>query len=43
MKKRPSNVPISAMWPVMPSSLWRRMTWPQIVAAKREDMPRTVS
>ena len=43
MKKRPSNVPISAMWPVMPSSLWRRITWPQIVAAKREDMPRTVS
>ena len=43
MKKRPSKVPISAMWPLMPSSVWRRMMCPQIVAANADDMPRTVS
>src|SRR6185503_18058090 len=25
----------------MPNSLWRRIRWPQIAAAKRDDMPRT--
>ena len=43
MKKRPSKVPISAIGPLMPSSVWRRTTWPQIAAAKREDMPGTAS
>ena len=39
MKKRPSNVPISTMSPEMTSSLCRRITWPQIAAEKRDDMP----
>ena len=41
MKKRPSKVPISTISPAMPSSVWRRITWPQIAAAKRDDMPGT--
>ena len=43
MKKRPSKVPNSATEPVMPNSPWMRMRPAQTAAAKRDDMPGTVS
>ena len=43
MKKRPSNGPISAIGPVTPSSPWMRSRPQQMAAAKRDDMPGTVS
>jgi hypothetical protein len=43
MKKRPSKVPISAMGPATPSSVCNRSNLAEIAAAKRDDMPTTLS
>ena len=43
MKKRPSKVPISAIGPRTPNSLWMRIRPQVMAAANREDMPTTLS